>query len=191
MREADRLEKPREHPYIARPPLQAHFLVQVERGVGAEHVVRPVGGDHQWQQAPGQRRLELEVIEFRGHERMQCADDSTSSEEVNTAAPQLAGAGAAEHKAPPILRFKKSVDHVQEFGHILDFVENHGRAPRLSPDEVTQSLGPRGEFARDLRLEEVDDQRVRQGVTEPGRLAGPPGPEQEEALPGRVKKTTL
>ena len=146
---------------------------------------RDLNGDDQRQQPAGKRGAELEPIEFRRHERMQRADDGSSSQEIHTATSQLAGAGAREHEAPPILRFKKGVDDVQELGHTLDFIENHGRAPGRPPDEITQSLGPRGQFARDVGLEEIDDECAGQGVPEPGRLAGSAGPEQEEALPGR------
>ena len=108
---------------------------------------------------------------------MQRANDGSSSQEIYPATSQFAGAGTREHEAPPILRFKKSVDDVQEFGHTLDFVENHRRVPGRPPDEIAQSLGPRGQFARNVRLEEIDDERVGQGVAEPGRLPGSAGPE--------------
>ena len=120
---------------------------------------------------------------------MQGADDSPSSQEVDTAAPQLARTGAREHEAPAILRFKQGMDHVEELGHALDFVEHHGRAPGRPQNEIAQSLGPGGELARDVGLEEVDDERIGQGVAKPRRFAGAAGAEEEEALPRRLKES--
>jgi len=87
---------------------------------------------------------------------MQRPDDSPSSHEVDPAAPQLASTGTGEDEAPAVLRFKKGMDHVEQLGHALDFVDNHGRAPGRPPNEIAQPLGPGGELARDVGLEDVE-----------------------------------
>jgi len=122
---------------------------------------------------------------------MKGADDSPSSQEVDPAAPQLARTGTGEHEAPTILRFEQGMDDVEELGHALDFVDNHGRAPGRPPNEIAQSLGPGGELARDVGLEEVDDERIGQGMAKPCRFAGAAGTEEEEALPRRLKESAL
>jgi hypothetical protein len=83
------------------------------------------------------------------------------------------------------------MDDVQEFGHSLDLVQHDRRSAGRAPHEIGQPLRPRRELARHIGLEEVDDERLREHLAEPRRLAGPPGTEQEEALTRRFKKSTL
>lgn len=65
MREADRLQEAREGTHVAGPPLRAYFLIQVERGVRAQYVVRVARRDDEWQEPAGERRLEVEVVWLR------------------------------------------------------------------------------------------------------------------------------
>src|SRR5712691_2644233 len=98
---------------------------------------------------------------------------------------------SGEDEAPAVLRFKKGMDHIEKLGHAPDFVDNHGRAPGRPPNEIAQPLGPGGELARDVGLEEVDDERIGQSMAKPRRFAGAPGAEEEKALPRRSEQSAL
>jgi len=55
---------------------------------------------------------------------------------------------------------------------------------------MSQPLGAGDEVAGEVRLQEVEHQGVREGLPQPGGLAGPARPEEKEALPRRLEKST-
>jgi len=136
-------------------------------------------------------RLEREARKLGRHEGVQRADDCAPGQEVDAAAAQLTGARTGEDEAQPGVALDEMVDHVEEFGDPLHLVDHDRRPLAVSEDELGEPFGAGAHLAEDLRLKEVDDQRVALGVPDPARLAGAARPEEEEALFRSTEESSL
>ena len=63
-------------------------------------------------------------MEFCRHEWVEGSQERASGEEVNPPAPQLARAGAGEHKSLPPARLEEFMDDIQQLGDSLDLAHN-------------------------------------------------------------------
>jgi hypothetical protein len=113
-----------------------------------------------------------------------------SGEEVNPPAPQLARAGAGEHKSLPPARLEEFMDDIQQLGDSLDLVHNDRVALGGPEGEVAQALRAGAHLAVDLGPEKVHEERSRQLVLEPGRLPRPSRTEEEKALGWQLEEST-
>lgn len=80
---------------------------------------------------------------------------------------------------------------VQEFGDSLHFVEYHGLASRSSSDDVVESFRSCGEFTRDVGLQQIHNQGIRDRLAEPRGFSRSARTEQKEALLRGIEKSTL
>ena len=64
----------------------------------------------------------------------------------------------------------------------MHLVEHHHVRLRRAGDDLHQPFGAGVERAMDIRLKQVDQKSVGEDMPQPGRFAGAPGSEEEEAL---------
>jgi hypothetical protein len=182
MRKADDLEETREGSHVAGPSFELDLLLEVEGRVGAERVLGTLGGADEGYQTKSKRLVETKRGKLGGHEGVQGPQDGSPREEVDAAAPQLARArtGEDELRVPP--PGQVGVNDAQDLRHALDLVQNDHLPVRGAEDQLIQPFGPGLEVAIQVRLEQIDEESVGNGLTEPCRLARSAGSEQEEAL---------
>ncbi len=160
MREAHGLQKAGEGTDVANPSLGAHLLVQIERRVRAQDIIGALSRHNQREQAVRKSRAQVEARDLRSHERVQRPDDRAAGQQVDPASAELARAGPGQHESAPVLRFNEDVDDVQQLGKALDLVDDNGQPVRCATHEIAQSFRPRGQFAGDVRQEQINDQGV-------------------------------
>jgi len=122
--------------------------------------------------------------ELGAHEGMQRFLQQPAAQEVDARSPQLPGAGGGQDELRGRARpaFDEQVHDVQQERGLLDFVDDDLAGVRLAFDSIAEPLGARQQRPERLRIEQVDVDGLRIGAAQPGRLAAPPGAEQEEAL---------
>ena len=182
MREADRFKKTRKAADIPSPSLQPDLLVDIQRRIRTQHVGRALCCNDKGQQPGGQGSVEVEMFEFRRHERMECADEGPPSQEIHAAPPELSGAGTDENEAALIRRLDQGVHDVEQLGHPLDFIDDNGGVLGRPSDPLAQTLWPGHQLTRYVGFQKIDYECFRQDVVQPGRFASATGAQQEEAL---------
>ena len=89
MREAHRFEKASEVSHVSHPTFELDLLLQVERGIGIENVLRVGCSNDERKQASPERVRERGVRILRRHERVERPDHGAAGQEIDPASPQL------------------------------------------------------------------------------------------------------
>ncbi len=117
--------------------------------------------------------------QLRGGEGVHGQQARAAGQQVGAAATQLACARTRQHEAAaPLL--DEPVHRVEQGRQALHLVDDHGGRgagahQRFEPVRAQQQLAVEG------GVEQVEHQRVRKGLPEPGGLAGTAWPQEEEA----------
>jgi hypothetical protein len=87
----------------------------------------------------------------------------------------------------------QGVDHAEQLRDALHLIDHHvDRVRRTSlsaGDQLGQSLGMGFEPAMYRWLQQIDEERIGENMTQPGGFAGATRTEEEEALPGKGEKS--
>jgi hypothetical protein len=130
---------------------------------------------------PRQRRAQLETTpELGRHEGMKGAHESPPRQQVHAFPLELARAGAGEDEPETAAPLDQIVDHVQEDGRLLHLVDHHHAPVRIAGDQLPQPFRPCGVLPVDLGPQQVNPQRVRILLPEPGRFPRSARSEEEE-----------
>jgi len=98
--------------------------------------------------------------------------------QIRSRPPQLARARAGEHEAKPA-PLDQTVDFVEQRRKLLHLVNDDDTGP-LRVRHRLQSIGVSQEFGEGRLLEQVDSERVGENRTDPRRLPGAVGSEEEK-----------
>ena len=74
------------------------------------------------------------------------------------------------------------MDDVEKLGNFLDLVQDDCRGAGIAVDHLPEPFGTREERAKEIRLEQVDVERVREVRPDEGGFPRTPRPEEEETL---------
>ena len=189
VREADRFEEAGEGADVADQPFRADLLIEVQASVGVEDARRIGRAGDQRQQADPQRPPEVEGGQLRRHEGMQRAAHGPAAQQVDAAAPELAGARSGQHETRRRRLLQHRMDDGEQLRDALDLVDDHRVRAGRAGDQLAQPLGAGAQGAVARRVEQVQEQGARQPVAQPRRLAGAAGAEQEAAPVGNLEKS--
>jgi hypothetical protein len=103
---------------------------------------------------------------------------------------QLAGAGASEHDAQIPALLHQPMHHIEKLGCFLNPIDYHrGQLRRCRGDALRQAFWPGLQAAQHVRRQQIQPQRLRENLAQPGGFAGAPGAEQEEAPRRRLQQS--
>jgi hypothetical protein len=84
-----------------------------------------------------------------------------SAQQIDSVAPQLAGAGSSEDELLSGLSLNKQMHNFQQSRKFLHLIDDNLRFVSIAFDELDQALGPSRQLAVDLRVQQVNPQRLR------------------------------
>ncbi len=186
MEQAGDREKSREPRQVAHQRLALDLLAQVELDVSTQGLVRRIGGEYQGERADLQGPLEIEVLtQLLGGQGEHLSPQGATPEQIDSGGAELASARPEQREAQPAL-LDEAVDLVQQAGQALDLVD-HDPASRVEAAELAGERAGIGQQALvEPLVEQVEPVCVRKPRPDPGALADPAQPEQEEAAGGQA-----
>ena len=183
LREAGALEEPAERREVPGPPFFDDFLAQVALDVGRQVAGRVGLGVDGRELAVDHRAFQREVgARLDRGQGIQMMGARPSRQQVDAAAAQAARARSGQDETPP-LGLDQAVDLVEDQRNPLHLVQHD---PVVVPrrNQLSKAVGPRQQVEVERMVEQIEVQRVRKPLPEPGRLAGAAGTEEEKALAG-------
>jgi hypothetical protein len=173
MGETDHLEEARETADVACPALELDFLLEVERRIRLQDLLRLGRGDHQGQEPALEGSAEVKAGQFGRHERMHGLVQRSPGEQVDAPASELAGTRTSQHELSGHGLLDQGMDHVQEFRDALHLIHDDRGLLGRSQHELTESLRASAHLAVDVWLQQIDKEGLRKQVPQPGRLTCP------------------
>ena len=153
--EAHGLQEAGEVADVPDPPFHPNLFLQVEARVGPEYLRRVRRGHNQRHHALLQGWRQVEARELRCHEGMAGPDDGPSCQKIHSTPTELPGTGACEDEGSPGRALEEVVDHIEQLGDSLYFVQDHRTPVRGTPNQLGEPLRARTELPKGVRLEKV------------------------------------
>ena len=104
----------------------------------------------------------------------------SAGKQIDAVASELASARARQDEDVPF-RLDEVVHLIEQLGNPLDLVDDDPAGVPLR-NERSQVRWVGGQRKIEIRAQEIDEERVREPLSQPGRLSRAAGAEQEEAL---------
>src|SRR5262245_22737692 len=191
VRETHRFQKAGKAPNVARPAFELHLFLEIERRIGAQHLVWLRRRHDQGQEPVVERGRELKAGELCGHKWMHAIVQRPACQQINPTTPEFARTRPGQHKALRDWLLDQGMHHIEEFWHALDLVYYDRIAVRCAQHEGAEPLRACAHLPIDVRLQQIYNERLRKLVPEPGRFPSTARPKEEETLGRNREKTTL
>ncbi len=142
MRKAGGLEEASEGSDVPDEPFHLDFFSQVERRVGAKHVLGRGRFKHEGNQADLEGAREIEAFpELSGHVGMQSSENGASRHQIRAGALELACTGPGEDEVTLLLCLDKGMNDREKLGHFCTSSMTMWRAAGLPSTKPRRRSG--------------------------------------------------